>query len=998
MWQCSRMRRGCSRLRCRSFWSCLRCKSLSDDLRCHDKISASGFNIVMTALRVRIMLVAALSVAAPVHASQIVDPATGSIVGTVRDTSGAVLPGVAITVSSQALMGPIRFSTSNDGTYLFAGLVPGDYTLTYSLQGFKASERTVRVSLAFTATVDVALNLASQRAEVTVSGRGGVLDRHSAAVASTFDSRQLADLPSSRSLAGLVALTQAMSMPSIEVGGGIGLLAGSFSAYGKNTSPRHTLEGIVVTGLFGSGFTPDYGAFAEVSVLTAAHGAEWPTAGIHTEMVTKSGGNRYTGTFYGAYENRAWQSMNVDAGQIARVAPSGGGLSAGQVNQVWSYHDANADAGGFVRKDRLWWYASIRDQETAARLVNFPVEPSRTRLRNYSGKATYRPAPGHTFVAYGQRGQNDQPFRLDPSGVAGNELSTSTAINLSVGSTGNQHSSAWVWKGEWNGALNNALLFNLRVGQFGNEQDFRSRSTAPRFEDIKTLVVSGGNRDSQSSALRNQLFGTANYFKDGWFGSHHFKAGGEAIRFLTRDAWLNAFPGNVVHVLSGGAPSSVVRLSPSQSGAGVWTYAGYVSDSWQLEDRLTLSLGLRVDHYRLFLPAQAHMDASGSVQQFAAVPNLIDWNTVVPRIAAVYDLTGTGTTLVKGSYARYRPAPNAGTASNANPNPPVWWTQYRWTDNNGSGVWEPGEESGQPRRRGGVAVESLDPELKLPVLDEVGMWIEREFPAAIGLRTGAIWRRERSQFARQNANQPYEAFTEAVAIRDPGPDGVSGTADDGSTFTVYDVPSAFSVPAANIERNVPGSSSEYWTWEVEANRRARERWSFGGGFSYTWNRDQANSYAGQAVRNNPYPLTPNDLINAGRGGAHEFSTWSAQASGTYEPAWGIRLTPVVRYQSGQPYGRTFTTDSSQLRYASTVTILAEPVGTRRMDNITIMDVRVAKQVSLPRGCRLAAFLDVFNLLNANPEQNLIWSSGPSYLGPLSIVSPRVAKLGLSFDW
>ena len=86
-----------------------------------------------------------------------------------------------------------------------------------------------------------------------------------------------------------------------------------------------------------------------MSVLTAAHGAEWPTAGIHTEMVTKSGGNRYTGSFYGAYEHRAWQSMNVDAGQVARLPP-GGGLSAGQVNQVWSYHDANADAGGFVRE------------------------------------------------------------------------------------------------------------------------------------------------------------------------------------------------------------------------------------------------------------------------------------------------------------------------------------------------------------------------------------------------------------------------------------------------------------------------------------------------------------------------------------------------------------------------------------------------------------------------------------------------------------------------
>ena len=90
------------------------------------------------------------------------------------------------------------------------------------------------------------------------------------------------------------------------------------------------------------------------------------------------------------------------------------------------------------------------------------------------------------------------------------------------------------------------------------------------------------------------------------------------------------------------------------------------------------------------------------------------------------------------------------------------------------------------------------------------------------------------------------------------------------------------------------------------------------------------------MRNNTYPLTPNDLINAGEGGRHEFTTWTAKAHGTYEAPWGVRVTPVLRHQSGQPFGRTFTTNRSQLRYA-TVTVLAEPVGTRRMDNVTLVD-------------------------------------------------------------
>ena len=170
----------------------------------------------------------------------------------------------------------------------------------------------------------------------------------------------------------------------------------------------------------------------------------------------------------------------------------------------------------------------------------------------------------------------------------------------------------------------------------------------------------------------------------------------------------------------------------------------------------------------------------------------------------------------------------------------------------------------------------------------------------------------------------------------------------------------------------------------------------GAGFAHTWNRDHASGYSGQLVRNNPFPLTPNDLINAGAGGRHEFTTWTAKAHATYDAPWDLHISPVLRHQSGQPYGRTFTTNLTQAR--TTVTVLAEPVGTRRLDNITLLDLRVEKRARLRGSRRLTTFIDVFNALNVNPEQNLIWSSGPSYFRPLSIVSPRVAKVGVSFDW
>jgi hypothetical protein len=942
------------------------------------------------------LVVIAASWTPAASASQLAGVGTGSIVGVVRDAARLPVPGVGVTISGPALMTPRQLTTRADGHYRFASLPPGDYALTFVCPGFGSVERDAHVYLGITLTIDVTLAVAAQREEIAVYG---AVDRHSAAVSQSFDASQLASLPGSRSMGGLFAITHALTLPVAEVGGGTGIISGGeYGAYGRNNSPRHTIEGIVVTGLFGAGFVPDYGSFEEVSVLTAAHGAEWPTAGIHTDVATKSGSNRYRGTIYAAAEHRRLQSSNVDADQIRRGASAGGGLQPSQVNQLWHNADVNADTGGFIRKDRLWWYSSVRFQEVAARLVNFPVEPYVTTLTNYSGKATFRLTPRQTLVFYGQRGLNRQPNRLDPFAPAGSDLSALTAINQTSDSTIDQRNASWLWKGEWNGNIRDSMVFDVRAGQFGWTQDWTPRSTAPRFEDLETLVVAGGNRDSENTAHRNQLTGTLAYFAQNRTGRHALRFGGEALRFLVRETWFSGYPGNVLHVLRGGAPSSVFLFeTPSSSQAGVWTWSAYASDAWQPNDRLTFTLGLRYDRYRLFLPAQEHPAGSPNARRFAAVSSLAHWTALTPRLAAAFDVKGDGRTLVKFSFGRYQVAPNASLGFNSNPNSNQWWSQYDWADFNQNGVWEPGEEARRQRRRGGTAVESLDPGLKLPLLDEAGAWIERSLPGGVALRTGAIWRLERFPFARQNVNQPFEAFTVPVSIRDRGPDGLPGTPDDGPIWTAYDLdPAYLGQPPVNEVRNVLGATSEYFTWEIAATRQTRGRWTLRAGFAHTWNGDHASGYSGQPLRNNAYPLTPNDLLNAGAAGRYEFRTWTARAHGTFEAPWQLRLTPVLRHQSGQPFGRTQTTDPGELRYG-TVTLLMEPVGTRRMDHVTLVDVRVERSMRAERR-RVTAFLDVFNCLNANPEQNAIWSSGASFLRPLSIVSPRIARIGLNVDW
>ena len=926
--------------------------------------------------------------------AQLAGVGTASVVGTVRDDAGMPMRDVDVTISGRTLMPSLKTTTRADGEYRFVWLPPGDYVLTFASPGFDQVRRDAHLSLGSTLTINVPLLIAPRHEDVEVQG---ALDRHSVTLSQSFDARKLASIPSSRGLGGLFAVTPALMLGVTEVGGGTGIVTGGYGAYGRNSSPRHTLEGIVVTGLFGFGFTPDYGALEEVSILTAGHGAEWPSSGVHTDITTKSGSNQYRGTIYGAGEHRRLQSSNVDADQILRGAAFGGGLSPGQVNQLWRNTDVNADIGGFLRKDRAWWYASARHQVVAARLVKFPAEPYLTRLSNYSGKLTMGLSPGHKIVLYGQQGLNHQPYRLEPFAPPGGELSAGTVINETSESTVDQRNTSWLWKIEWTAVLSDSLLFEIRGGQFASDSDWTPRSAAPRFEDLDTATVKGGNRDSDSTARRNQFFATGSYFAENSSGRHFFRFGGEALRFLVRETWTSGYPGNVLHVMRSGRPTSVyVFHTPSLSEGGVWTFSGYVSDAWQMNRRLTVTMGIRFDRYRLFLPAQASPINVPEPTQFDAKPNLASWNVITPRFAGVFDVTGDGRTLAKLNYGKYGVAPNASTAFNSNPNTNPWWTQYEWLDPNQSGLWEPGEgvEKG---RRGGEATESIDPGLKLPVVDEAGAWIEQTLPGGVTVRTGTVWRLERFQITRQNVRQLYKDFTVPVPILDRGPDGLAGTGDDGPTFTAYDLdPNFVGQPAENQVRNVPGTSSEFLTWEIAATRQTAGRWSFGAGFAHTWNKDHAQNYSGQSVRNNPYPLTPNDLINAGPGGRYEFTTWTAKAHGTVEGPWRLRVTPVLRHQSGQPFGRTQRTDRGQLRFG-TVTILMEPIGTRRMDHITLLDLRL-ERVMRVRGGRLSAALDVFNVLNANPEQNAIWLSGSAFLRPLTIVPPRIARLGLTFDW
>jgi hypothetical protein len=196
--------------------------------------------------------------------------------------------------------------------------------------------------------------------------------------------------------------------------------------------------------------------------------------------------------------------------------------------------------------------------------------------------------------------------------------------------------------------------------------------------------------------------------------------------------------------------------------------------------------------------------------------------------------------------------------------------------------------------------------------------------------------------------------------------------------------------------NVPGYEGDYKTLEFTANKRYSHRWTMNASFSYTWTAEFGNTYFsnrfGTAQANfslfGSYPTTPNEPT------FNEFTSWNAKVTGSYDAPYGLRISPVLRMQSGAPYGRYI---SVTMNYGSQA-ILVEPIGTRRQDTVATADFRVEKQLRFATRARAGLFFDLCNALNSNTAVNINWRSGAASEKATTVLPPRIAKFGLKFDW
>jgi hypothetical protein len=136
--------------------------------------------------------------------------------------------------------------------------------------------------------------------------------------------------------------------------------------------------------------------------------------------------------------------------------------------------------------------------------------------------------------------------------------------------------------------------------------------------------------------------------------------------------------------------------------------------------------------------------------------------------------------------------------------------------------------------------------------------------------------------------------------------------------------------------------------------------------------------------------------NPAQPGAEDRTVWNFKASGSYDAAYGIRLSPVLRHQSGANYARTNTLSFPTGITGSGTTIYMEPMNANREDNIWVFDVRAEKSLTLGSRVKLRAFLDLFNITNSHASETISRQTGTGYQKPSAILAPRTARVGFRF--
>jgi outer membrane receptor protein involved in Fe transport len=582
---------------------------------------------------------------------------TAQLTGNVT-SDGNPLPGVSVTISSPSLQGTRTAVTGEAGAYNFPALPPGEYTVVFELSGMDKVTKKVRVQLSQTARADATLRLAGVAEAITVTASApSVLETPS--VSSNMTLKEVERLPIPRN-----QLATALLAPGVNDNT---LSANQLQISGSPGYDNLVLvNGVVVTENVRSQMRPLYieDAIQETTVMTGGISAEYGrfTGGV-VNTITKSGGNQFSGSLRDSLSNPSWVAATP--------------LTTSRLDKINNVYEGTL--GGFVLRDRLWFFGAGRmaKTDTSTNTIAIPSSPNWQTIpytvgsdeKRYEAKLTGQITAKHNLVG--------SYFKIDSKGT--NTRFTTSIYDLE--SLNDREDPEELKSATYNGVITSNLLIE---GQW-SQRDQAFVGSGSKYTDLikGTLLLDLGNSSARFNSPtfcgvcdtetrnNNEYIVKANYFLNTRsMGSHNFVAGidrfeeqryannfqsGSNFRiFVTGARGANGVIYPIITPTTATGGGSYIRWTPifvDADESNLRTDSLFLNDKWDLNQHWSFNLGVRFDKNN-------SVDAMGNTSS--------DDQAFSPRLGVQYDLRGDGRHRFSAAYANYASRIVEGVASGNN--------------------------------------------------------------------------------------------------------------------------------------------------------------------------------------------------------------------------------------------------------------------------------------------------------------------------------------------